>query len=447
MAMETSSSFAARRQATQALPPFHLPSANQDIPSMSRPSHQYPFSYHSQPVQSPGSSWQAPAMIPPSAPPSSSSATSNTHHSPHTASSGLTSPSGVTGDGLSPLSSGVNTTSSQSSQYYGGNVHGSWPTPSSSYQLSSGTPQGLTQQPHYGSRASTYEQQSPMSYSRTSQSPATGGEGLPAPPYAQGHQPFQTAYSQAGAGSTPVSLPSQAPPTAQGAILGSQTPVSTQPPTPGGVSSHIDSYAQSRPPATPAYYSTSAASQQTGFQSYQSHTSPTAPSPTTSAGPGRGLASLQHPSGMAPPQPYRYGYGVPSMGGPIMSNLNTPGHQMSLVPGMGVPGYAHHLAPSMYGHGHGGQPSPQTERPFKCDQCPQSFNRNHDLKRHKRIHLAVKPFPCNFCDKSFSRKDALKRHRLVKGCGTKEAGDTSNDNNRRSPQDHSDDGTPPLKRE
>ena len=51
---------------------------------------------------------------------------------------------------------------------------------------------------------------------------------------------------------------------------------------------------------------------------------------------------------------------------------------------------------------------PQQERPFKCDQCPQSFNRNHDLKRHKRIHLAVKPFPCDNCEKSFSRKDALK---------------------------------------
>jgi hypothetical protein len=42
---------------------------------------------------------------------------------------------------------------------------------------------------------------------------------------------------------------------------------------------------------------------------------------------------------------------------------------------------------------------------------PVSFNRNHDFKRHKRIHLAVRPFPCNHCDKSFSRKDALKVRR------------------------------------
>ena len=61
----------------------------------------------------------------------------------------------------------------------------------------------------------------------------------------------------------------------------------------------------------------------------------------------------------------------------------------------------------MYGH-HPGQQQQQNDRPFKCDQCPQSFNRNHDLKRHKRIHLAVKPFPCGHCEKSFSRKDALK---------------------------------------
>jgi len=45
--------------------------------------------------------------------------------------------------------------------------------------------------------------------------------------------------------------------------------------------------------------------------------------------------------------------------------------------------------------------------PFKCDLCPQSFNRNHELKRHKRMHLAVKPFPCNHCGRIYARKDTL----------------------------------------
>ncbi|GHJ89072.1 hypothetical protein NliqN6_5474 [Naganishia liquefaciens] len=65
------------------------------------------------------------------------------------------------------------------------------------------------------------------------------------------------------------------------------------------------------------------------------------------------------------------------------------------------------------------------DRPHKCDQCTQSFNRNHDLKRHKRIHLDVKPFACNACQKQFSRRDALKRHWLVKNC----EGDRSDPNN------------------
>ncbi|EST08736.1 Zinc finger, C2H2 [Kalmanozyma brasiliensis GHG001] len=62
---------------------------------------------------------------------------------------------------------------------------------------------------------------------------------------------------------------------------------------------------------------------------------------------------------------------------------------------------------------------------FKCSACDAIFSRNHDLKRHARIHLAVKPFPCGYCDKAFSRKDALKRHVLVKGCGigNKKSGD------------------------
>jgi DNA-directed RNA polymerase subunit RPC12/RpoP len=39
---------------------------------------------------------------------------------------------------------------------------------------------------------------------------------------------------------------------------------------------------------------------------------------------------------------------------------------------------------------HPHQQPPQIDRPFKCDQCPQSFNRNRDLEQHMRVHLAGK---------------------------------------------------------
>ncbi|KAL7412871.1 hypothetical protein BDY24DRAFT_334366, partial [Mrakia frigida] len=51
---------------------------------------------------------------------------------------------------------------------------------------------------------------------------------------------------------------------------------------------------------------------------------------------------------------------------------------------------------------------------FKCLDCPQSFSRNHDLKRHQKIHLAIKPYTCTNCTKAFTRKDALRRHLTVK---------------------------------
>jgi hypothetical protein len=76
---------------------------------------------------------------------------------------------------------------------------------------------------------------------------------------------------------------------------------------------------------------------------------------------------------------------------------------------------------STYSHSNEGQ---QNDRLFKCDQCPQSFDRNHDLKRHKRIHLAVKPFPCKHCEKSFSRKDALKVRSLFDLIRKLEQGDS-----------------------
>ncbi|EXJ86440.1 hypothetical protein A1O3_03391 [Capronia epimyces CBS 606.96] len=135
------------------------------------------------------------------------------------------------------------------------------------------------------------------------------------------------------------------------------------------------------------------------------------------------LPPQPHAPFMRPPPP---SYSLPAMPGQMMSNMHSPGAQMSIVGNMQAnmlpvtfnSGYAAN-SHGMYGQQRTGTPqSSPNDRPFKCDQCPQSFNRNHDLKRHKRIHLAVKPFPCNHCDKSFSRKDALKRHILVKGCGS-----------------------------
>ncbi|KAJ2001523.1 hypothetical protein H4R26_004091 [Coemansia thaxteri] len=61
-------------------------------------------------------------------------------------------------------------------------------------------------------------------------------------------------------------------------------------------------------------------------------------------------------------------------------------------------------------------------RPFKCETCDQSFSRNHDLKRHVKIHSGVKPHKCPKCGKSFGRSDALKRHSMVKRCRSTNSG-------------------------
>lgn len=163
--------------------------------------------------------------------------------------------------------------------------------------------------------------------------------------------------------------------------------------------------------------------------SHLSHQLPSPGNHLSFSGAGHSMSTLAHSPftnfGSRPPG----GYQFPN---PVMSNMTNPGGPMAVYNGVapfqhGAPYTLGSHHPSMYPHQH--PTNNQAERPYKCDTCSQSFNRNHDLKRHKRIHLAVKPFPCNFCDKSFSRKDALKRHRLVKNCEGK-----ANENNSSSPQ-------------
>ncbi|TGZ82466.1 hypothetical protein EX30DRAFT_347786 [Ascodesmis nigricans] len=142
------------------------------------------------------------------------------------------------------------------------------------------------------------------------------------------------------------------------------------------------------PPSHPLYYS----------NNHYTHMPPTSSTPTTSSMMDRSIPSITSgpsylPAPLHPLQHHRSGYMLPGMGSSMMGSIMSHG----------IPHHALHQ-------------HPQQERPFRCDQCSQSFSRNHDLKRHKKIHLAVKPHPCDNCDKSFSRKDALKRHRLVKGC-------------------------------
>jgi uncharacterized Zn-finger protein len=283
-----------------------------------------------------------------------------------------------------PMSS-ANTASSQSSSAvssYGHGQPGSWPTPRGSvYTYGSSNPSSQSLPSSYASRGTVYRQSSSMPYSSmSSKSPATGNEGLtPSQDDTQVQSTFSTSRSSSRAGNAASAAPGPASLATQG-----QRP-------------------QSAMTSAQSPYGPTSTPRQTTYPSYASpHPSPSHPSP-------RSVST----TGMAPPQPYRplpyYSLyrTIPGqqMNGPIMSNLTNPGGDMLLVPGMGVHHGYGQMSPHIYGHG----PSQaQQERPFKCDQCPQSFNRNHDLKRHRRIHLAVKPFPCTFCEKSFSRKDALK---------------------------------------
>jgi uncharacterized Zn-finger protein len=175
-----------------------------------------------------------------------------------------------------------------------------------------------------------------------------------------------------------------------------------------------------RPPPTPTYSYGSSNSANTPNQPNFPYSGP---SPTqsgqntlgmtqqqiTPASSSDSVPTLQHMNSGSATQyqrPYN-SYPLPAMGSLMPSMMNG---QMPMNGGMStgmMSGYqGMNTGYGMHQQAH--QSQAMNDRPFKCDVCVQSFNRNHDLKRHKRIHLAVKPFPCGHCDKSFSRKDALK---------------------------------------
>ncbi|KAI0885972.1 uncharacterized protein GGS22DRAFT_187203 [Annulohypoxylon maeteangense] len=338
----------------------------------------------------------------------------------------LTSYAGVPSSGTQSPSSGVYSGNSQNSSPSGpiyspqASTWASLPV-SSSYSQNLMNPGGLMQS-NYG-RSSTYSSASPA-YPRSSQSPA---DGLPAP-FESGSPAYSLPVPGSGAGySNLLSQPSN-----QTAL---QNPMMTShsqgshPSTPSTTAAP-DSYARSQ--SGSSYYSapSSSTAHQSSFPSFTStHASSSQTSPTTAGALPRSLTAHHSPM-QAPPYPGQYPYS----GGPVLTNMTNPGGRMRIV---GPMLSGHHYQPqgqlmgahSMYSR----QTVQQQERPFKCDECPTQFNRNHDLKRHKKIHLAIKPFPCTFCDKSFSRKDALKRHRLVKGCGG--GTDSPGDGNNKSPSD------------
>lgn len=376
-----------------------------------------------------------------SSPPSSSPyPSSHTNITIASRTSILTPTSGATvADGTSP-SSGINGSSSQQSpaggsSFYG---HGSWatPVPPGSYGYSgNNSTSGAFQRPIPFNFASPL----PQYHGRTSSSPANGGA-LPSVSAYQGHPPFSSSAGGGGGGGSGVngggglgtngaggnnagvngsagslvlygsSMPSHSQESPSPSVLAlpdlaGQGQAAPQSSTNRGSPPVGSEY---RSPSAP-YYPTASSPQQGTFP----YASQPGPSPNATGGPLPGRNPLgplmpgmhspiyagSHRPHHQPPATYPP---YPSMQGSMMTNLHQPNQPMVVY------GHVSHPYPiHNYAGYHHPQP-PLQERPFKCDQCNHSFNRNHDLKRHSRIHLAVKPFPCDNCERTFSRKDALK---------------------------------------
>ena len=345
----------------------------------------------------------------------------------------LTPPTTLSADNLSPISSLVNNVNASTNQALPsfGPGNSSWlqqPTGTTPYSMGTGTTPNLWSNSIKGlfspSITGSLQRNSP------SNSPSTS-DGLPPPPPSFGDLNQLPSF----AAPIPSTLPTAT--ANQQAFAQNFIPQPGQPQTPGSASaiSSPPIIAQAsfleRPASTPTSYpfsiSQPASAQTSTFPPFTTTASPSHQSPLSA--PLSGSTRFSPPVGpqstFPPHNPQMSPYGfrhystqfpmagmpnqLPIVGGPVMTNVNTPG--TPLVPMNFPPGVPHVLpfhsgiAASMFGNPQQNIPN---DRPFKCDQCPQSFNRNHDLKRHKRIHLAVKPFPCGHCDKSFSRKDALK---------------------------------------
>ena len=132
------------------------------------------------------------------------------------------------------------------------------------------------------------------------------------------------------------------------------------------------------------------------------------------------VSNPQHSHNVPPPSlPY------PSQNGMSSSSDSRPSYHSR---SSSLPQQSYHSPSMSSNHAYAAHHSPQQlmvqgidqmqypaspQRPFACDMCALSFNRQHDLKRHRETHSGEKPFLCNGgCGKTFTRKDALKRHQV-----------------------------------